>query len=280
MAKTPKKSFLEKANAVTKLWHTPCKVPWIIYAETLFPILGNAVMRLFTFGTTDIIRGFARPAAVRTKHHFRRGEKNWRRKKGIPELGNLVGRSIPGQEEFAQRKVSDGVKHLWIIDGFIQRALLYWLIADIVNDAQYIWSSAIMERACGKEPQFGDAYCKSDDNITLFSVADSWITPPSGNIIYQDLPTVSRFAAHWNGGKPFSCYTGISAIPWLIPGGFIQIGVKDDNGQEIILGSGKKNEFQNVGAMVESWGAPVIFDYRTNGGSFLGTVYSVTFGFG
>lgn len=279
MAKTKHPNYIDKANSVTSLFTNPCNAPWVVYAETALPILGTAVIRLFDFGMGDIIRGAARPANKRVSRHFRRPGKNWKRFSGIPELGNIVGKTLGGGEVLNQRKVSDGIRHLWVIDGIIQKYLLRWLIADIIQDSYYAWTTAIMDTSCGKQPQKGNAFCRTIDNATFFTPGNAWASVPTGLVDYQEDGAFARFGAHWGSGRPFVGISVLKGSQGLLPGGYIQVGIRASDGGHAIIGSGATNDPQNVFAVLESSGPPIIFDYRTNGGSFVGEGYSTTFAY-
>src|SRR5690606_41018058 len=44
-----------------------------------------------------------------------------------------------------ERKVSQGVRALWFIDGVIQRLLWWWLVIDLTTDFLYEWTSLVNE---------------------------------------------------------------------------------------------------------------------------------------
>src|SRR3546814_3052744 len=62
----------------------------------------------------------------------------------IPGLGEIIGKNLPGAEDVSSRKVSDGVKTLWIVDGQLQRLLYFWMIRDLVTDFAYDWISGVI----------------------------------------------------------------------------------------------------------------------------------------
>ena len=141
-------SSLDRWNAITKFITNPCDAPWTVYLETALEPLGNLVLTLSTFGMTDVARGFFRPRGLRSGRHARRGFRGGKprlRFRGIPEGGELIGKNIPGAQELSGRQVSQGVRHMWAIDGIIQRALWNWLVADVTEQFFYEWTSAIQQ---------------------------------------------------------------------------------------------------------------------------------------
>lgn len=141
MGKAPK--WIDKANFVVDFVDNPCDAPWTVYFETALPAAGRAVLMVLAFGMDDVIRGYARPGGRRNPYHRRKGRKGRLRIRGIPELGEAVGSHLPAPESFKTRSVTQGVKNLWIVDGVMQRALWYWLLADIISEFLYEWTTTI-----------------------------------------------------------------------------------------------------------------------------------------
>lgn len=143
MAKAP--GYLDKIQAILKLVENPCDEPWTVYLELAIEPLFNVVVALLTFGMDDVIRGYFRPKNLRSGRHLRRGKRGKRFKGGIPELGEEIGKKLPGAEWQRNRIVTHGVKVMWLIDGVLQRALFWWMVADLSIDFFYDWASAIFE---------------------------------------------------------------------------------------------------------------------------------------
>jgi len=64
---------------------------------------------------------------------------------GIPEVGELLGRHLPGATVLEARQVSKAEKFLWRVDGLAQRGLWYWMIADIAEDFTVNWTTALYQ---------------------------------------------------------------------------------------------------------------------------------------
>src|SRR3546814_3691507 len=73
----------------------------------------------------------------------------------------MIGSRLPGAEEVKGKSYADGVKKMWILDGVLQRGLLYWMIADLAADwlADMAWGIMTDDNAyC---PTIARAYAES-----------------------------------------------------------------------------------------------------------------------
>ena len=137
--------FVSPPNSIKFLIDNPCDAPLVIYAETFLPALGEAVLTLVSFGMDDVIRGAFRPRKGRSRMHVRKGRKGKRIRARLPEFGNMIGSTIMVDRSFVQRDLSQGVRHLWVVDAAFQKGLLFWLIYDVIDEGIYAWSSLIMQ---------------------------------------------------------------------------------------------------------------------------------------
>lgn len=143
--------MIGQINAVTKFWMNDCDIPWTVYAETAIAPLGELALALLSFDMFDVMRGYFRPKNLRTGSHLRARRRRKKGKFGIPETGEMVARHIPGYDQMRNRTVSDGVKHLWKIDGVMQRGLFAWMIADVTSDFFYNWTTLLMHTEEGAD---------------------------------------------------------------------------------------------------------------------------------
>jgi len=116
-----------------------------------------------SFGIGDILRGYFRPTNLRGIGGFTRvpikGKKNkagkfskFKEFTEPPEIGNEIGKALPGSEFFQARKVTGIERWVWTIDGVAQRFLWWWLVADVTEQFVVNWTTAIMEsEACRKD---------------------------------------------------------------------------------------------------------------------------------
>lgn len=140
-----------RLNTVIDFFEWSCEGNLIMYVETLLPALGEFVLGLIDFDWDDVARGFMRPAgpASRKTLVFDPRKSKWRWE--IPELGEEIGKRIPGAKFFKSSRVWGATRVLWVIDGVIQRALYWYMIVDLVSDFFYNWSSGILRHeACAQ----------------------------------------------------------------------------------------------------------------------------------
>lgn len=135
--------FFGKVQAIVRFFENPCDAPWFVYMETLNAPLGHMALGLLSFGMDDIVRGYARPKGLNRGN--KRDKKGGRGKGrgGIPEVGEMISEWLPAADQMKNRQVTDGVKHLWVLDGVIQRGLWWWFAADLLTDGLFIWTSLI-----------------------------------------------------------------------------------------------------------------------------------------
>ena len=93
----PDPDYFDKVNFVTDAWTQACEAPWYIYVSTLKPALLAAFITLLTFGWDDVLRGYARPPDRHSRRRSgKRGKGKRRGVRGIPEMGEAMGRHLPG----------------------------------------------------------------------------------------------------------------------------------------------------------------------------------------
>lgn len=150
-------------NAIVDFKEYGCYPNWTVWVDTLWPCLGQAFIALFDFGIGDILRGYFRPTHIRgaggltrkpvRKRRARAGKRDIvRRISTPPEIGNSIGKSLPGSTFFRARKVTGAERLVWTIDMGFQRLFWYWLVIGIVSEFIQCWSSAIMKsEACARD---------------------------------------------------------------------------------------------------------------------------------
>lgn len=197
-------SYIDQVNTVLRWWENPCDAPWTLYAELALPAAGEAALNLLAFGLDDIVRGYFRPKGLRTGRHGRKGRKSGRRGGGIPEVGEEIGKRLPGAEQARGRHVSEGVKNLWMVDGVIQRGLFYWMIADVTLDFFATWLSAVQESEVCRTMRIGAA--SFEDTNTHLAIGD-WGPIGAVNVLYehgsvhvQGSGLIRTGAFSWTGG--------------------------------------------------------------------------------
>jgi len=61
----------------------------------------------------------------------------------IPEIGEIIGKNLPGAKAIKGRKVGVAWRWFWRIDAIAQRVLYYWMLVDVLADFSYAWSTGI-----------------------------------------------------------------------------------------------------------------------------------------
>jgi len=206
MATPPAPGFFKKVNYIVDFVIDPCHAPILVYIELARAPFGKLVLAWLTFGWDDVLRGYLRPTkAMRGARTFRRGKrpKGWGRIPGylrkIPgigdDVGNWIGKKIPGSKELQGRSVGQGQKFFWAADGLAQRFLLWWLIVDILSDFAYEWATLV------------DAteFCQARTDGSMYY---------TGNGL-----TISPHTGWGATGAPFEQWTE-GPIVWFVTGGF------------------------------------------------------------
>lgn len=133
-----------KINTIVEFFEIDCGSKWIVYVQTLLPVLGNTAIALIDFDFDDIVRGAIRPMGRRSRAAVLSGISG-RFKFEIPELGEEIGVRIPGAKLIKANKVWGKTRFLWIVDGVLQRLSFYWLLLDLAVDGFYNWALGIIK---------------------------------------------------------------------------------------------------------------------------------------
>lgn len=133
---------IDRVNYVIETWNNPCDAPWYVYLETAKPAALEALVMLACFDVDDVVRYIFRPANLRGGGHIRsrrRGRKGRKRAR----LGERIRNKVAPLRAIKHRKVTTGVKTLWVIDGIGQRLLWWWLVIDVATGFAYNWTSLL-----------------------------------------------------------------------------------------------------------------------------------------
>ncbi len=140
MPKPP--GIIDRVNYVVETWNNPCRAPWYVYLETAKPAALEALVMLACFDVDDVVRYLFRPANLRGGGHIRSRRRGKGRKRK-PRLGERIRNKVAPLRALKNRKVTNGVKTLWVIDGIGQRLLWWWLVADVASGFLYNWTSLL-----------------------------------------------------------------------------------------------------------------------------------------
>lgn len=236
------------ANAIVDYWESECHPDWWVYVETLFPAAGDVVLNLLSFGLDDVLRGYFRPEGGRGFGGLGRASRRNRRvtraqrargllRGGIPEIGEMLGRNLPGAQSVRARNVGNAQRFLWRVDGLAQRGLWYWQVADLIEDFTVSWTSGLMrsQDCIGVEVGGVERYSatgamagfQSFNPIPLNDVVEEW-----GNIAHSPISAVIPGGFH--GNVTFHA----SLEHWQPPFGELQLKVAVGSGLDVIKSSG------------------------------------------
>lgn len=148
-------SWVDKVNFITYWWTNPCDFGLEIYFRTALPATGKLVLSLLDFSIDDILRGYFRPKGTRSGRHGRRRPYKKGAHAFIPEIGEMIGKNLPGSEVVPNRAIDQGVEHLWRIDGWVQKWSYRLMIVDVVTDFIFDWWSGIITDPNTSCPAFG-----------------------------------------------------------------------------------------------------------------------------
>lgn len=169
MANPPPNSISGQINYVMRLWEDPCDAPWTVYIETALPAALELYISLATFGALDVVRAAAQPGRGRGGAHGRRGSRSRGRGKSrsgglgriagaLTSPGESLGAKIGSEAGIRGRSVSQGVSHMWAIDGVIQRGLWAWMVADLASDFAANWTSNL----------YNTKFCQAKDDAVVY----------------------------------------------------------------------------------------------------------------
>jgi len=139
-------SFVARINTITRMTMFDCGNDWGVYVETLLPALGDLFLVMIDTEWDDVARAFFRPYGIRSRGSSRDKRKKKKKKRfsvEIPEIGEIIGKNLPGAKFVKGRKVGFTWRWFWRIDAILQRALYYWMIVDVLTDFSYAWSTGI-----------------------------------------------------------------------------------------------------------------------------------------
>lgn len=149
-------------------------------------------LQLVDFDACDLLRCIYRPESLpygSKRRKGRRGKGASFSPLGIPEY--LCEKFIRPNVDGPHRPVSQGVRHLWAIDGVLQRGLFYWMIMDLIQDFIIEWSSMIERTETCRLQYGGSCYGRSSEGPAI-GTGSEWKTVP-----FQHQEATG--AASWNG---------------------------------------------------------------------------------
>lgn len=221
-------------NFVIDSWARPCEAPWYVYIETLKPAALEAFIVLISFGWADVLRGRFRPKGLGRRSGKRKGR--WgRRLPRFPEIGDTIGKALPFGEQVEDFvKWNCNTRFLWRIDNALQAGFFWWLVADVVDEFAFEWTSLLYKTRWCEASNLGRfSYHEAggapiQDNawkVFGFPSEDYEFPPPSWGVING-----------WSGpnGCTVSAGAGIKQrLPFPPPTSFRLVIWNDDAGEPI-----------------------------------------------
>jgi len=193
--------FYSKINTVIQLLEVDCGSKWFVYAQTALPAVGELVLALIDFDWDDVARGFVRPYGIRTRAGLRLPSRAKIRIPEFPEVGEEIGKRIPGARIIKSRAVHKLEKWFWAVDGVLQKALFWWMILDLSTNFFYNWALGIFRTTKCSGSGYGGIWNKWRTWLRLFH---SWtnvpLVPTSGNLVVE-----AETWGNWRElGRPFN----------------------------------------------------------------------------
>jgi hypothetical protein len=155
----PRWDFKSQINNIRFLIQNPCAANPYIYLQTLVPVAGELALSWMSFGLSDILIGYTHPKPRRgwrrsskeeedRRHTSRDGEKRRLRGKSFPELGNEIGKKLPGSNWLRSRQLNQNAFWFWVPVDFAERGLFHFMVVDLARQGISNWSSDIYKHAC------------------------------------------------------------------------------------------------------------------------------------
>jgi hypothetical protein len=143
--------LLTRVNSVVDLAEWQCKGNMIVYVRTLLPALGEFVLGLLAFDWDDVARGALRPAGISSRRWLILGTAKAKSKLEIPEIGEEIGKRLPGVKIIKHSRAWRATRFLWVLDGLMQRWLYYYLLIDLYSEFVYNWCTGVLRapEECG-----------------------------------------------------------------------------------------------------------------------------------
>lgn len=184
---------MEKIGAISRFIAQQCGTPWSAILDVLPGAAKDPVLGLLTFGADDIVRGYLRPRGLKGPRKFRRRQR-WYNRPTIPEIGEEVGKRLPGAQEIKGRAVGTAEKLGWIADGAIQRALYYVMVFDAVLDTWYNSVLALQRQGFCTTPTRASGSPFHPEAWTDFLRHGQWSGLQSDELL--QVPGILRIAPH------------------------------------------------------------------------------------
>lgn len=215
--------FFKKLNYIIWMSQSACGNDWTVVIKTARSAALDVLVQFLCFDLGDVARWLFRPSRELAKkfgkiEKTKRGghsgfyfSKNRRRGKFSPS--KWVKNRLPPLKRLEARKVSNGVLHLWRIDGILQRFLFWWMVVDLAEDFLYRWTSSL----------YATERCQTKGVATASGVLDP---VPQSSLFGAPIPLGFKYD-ETDDPRVNTAHTGGSMI--LVPGIVVAAGVNLQN---------------------------------------------------
>lgn len=200
--------LISRVNVITKFFLDPCDAPVTVYLETLFPALMDMLVDLFAFDVTEYSQqkgiSIRYPKDKKGKSKARRGRKGGGRHKRwwiiealTSDPGEILGKKHARDFGGAQRVLTGGRAHFWILGAFAQRfAFWLWFIVRLSEFFMDWWNGLITAGYC-EERGTPVLYCVEEVDgagaILGWTSVNFWtVVKQRGNITWNVASGISR----------------------------------------------------------------------------------------
>ena len=202
--------IIDRVNYLVNSCNNPCDVPWAVYVETALPAALEAVIAVVCFDIGDVARFIFRPASVRSGRHGSRKRKGQHGRKPKGFRARLAAK-LPPFEALQQRKIAQGVRNLWIIDGIGQRLLWWWLVADVTTGFLYNWTSMIQKTEICQMALAPGTALREDVNQTFLAI-QNWPDVLFTKLDYEKGVTTAGPASFACGSGDFQIVAAVEVV--------------------------------------------------------------------
>lgn len=205
----PPPDIFSKINFIWRFIADPCDAPMTVYVNSALPAALEAVISLAMPNISNLFEAVARPSkAIGRQRGMRKGKRGykhgrpgkrsrWRRALAF-DPADWFGKQISDWFGFGDRYVSNGVAHLWVAFGVIDRLLWWLLVIDVATQFLYRWTSLVWETE----------FCQAQNDAVLLATGDTqtilgilgWV-----GINCDDIEKI-RGSITWN-NSAFECLT-------------------------------------------------------------------------
>jgi len=231
--------FYSKINTVIQFLEADCGSKWFVYVQTALPAVGELVLALVDFDWDDVARGFIRPYGPRTRAGLRLPSKGKIRLPDLPEVGEEIGKRIPGARIIKARAVHKLEKWFWVVDGVLQKLLFWWMILDLSATFFYHWALGIFHTSKCSGSGYGGmwnkrrpkmAWCHDWGNVPIVDSPDAFVEEAEAWGNYMEL------SRPYNIGHPSRSVTVIYEYGYYpgLANPTVRIGVFDARTDELL----------------------------------------------